>query len=427
MAKTREIVSIDIGSDTVKGMVVAFEDDIYKALGYSSLKTRGIDGGEIKDVVALGEVVATTVENLEEQVGKRLNGEFLISSSCGNFTLKEMSEEIIITDKDEREITEDDQTLLTDNLLNHLSSEESISFHLFVKRYIIDDKKIVVNPVGMKAKKLTAIYTIVLGDENYKNVVEYGTKDIVEDAEHYISFISTGEAVLSSFEKDSGVLLVDLGYNNTNVVLYYAGSPVKFQRINIAGKHIIKDIAIVLKTSLSEAERLLRTYGLAHYRDVEPTPIEYKALDGKNIQKTTRETLAKIIYARLREILSEVREIYKNVLRTYPEFGEIGIPGGIVLTGGIASLPKITDLASEIFKTYVRVGTLQQQELFSFEEFEEKIILQPSNSVLFGNILVYEKESSIVREHAFQTKVPKKSAGFSKIMESFKKLFEGGK
>jgi len=423
--KSREIVSLDIGNDSIKGIVVDFSEGYGNVLAFSNVKTRGIENGEIKDVVALNESMTQIIEDLEDQLGKELRGELLVSSSCGDFTLTEITEELILTEKDEGYVSEEHVTKLTDNLLADLfPNNEKNSLHLFVKKYVLDDNKIVVNPVGMKAKKIAAIYTVVMGSEKYRNIVEYATKDILGEAEYYISFVSNAEAVLSNVEKDRGVVHVDLGYNYTTVTLYYANTPLEMERIEISMKNVLKDIAIVLKTSLQEAERLLKTYGVAVYLDIEPTPIEYKGLDGRTIQRTDKEFLSRIIYARLREIFMRVKKLYKDFTVKYPDFGNIGIPGGIVLTGGGAMLQRIETLASEVFKCPVRIGTVADTEMFKAEGAEFNVFT-PLYAATFGNIIVYQKEQNMYSPMVGE-KTKKRQSGtgfFKKLSETFGKIF----
>lgn len=423
MSKGRQIVSIDIGNDSIKAVVCEYEEDYINVVAFSNVKTRGIENGEIKDVVALNESMLQIVQDLEEQIGRELKGELLVSSSCGKFSLKEVTEEILLSEKEESLITDEHVVSLKENLLNDISPDnDRNSMHLFVKKFILDDKKIVVNPIGMRAKKLSAVFNIVMGSEQYRNVVEYATKDILGEAEYYISFVSNAESVLSNVEKDRGVLHVDFGYQSTVVTLYYANTPIELEILDVAMKNVIKDIAIVLKTSWQEAERLLKTYGVAVYQDVEPKIIEYRGLDGRSIQKTDQEYLSRIIYARLREIFMRVRKLYKDYTIKYPEFSNVGIPGGIVLTGGGAMLQRIEFHASEVFRCPVRIGTLANVDRFK-AGFEDKQIYSPIYAAAFGNILVYEMEQSMYGVMVGERKRHSGQGFFKKLTEVFSKIF----
>lgn len=418
MGKWEPVISIDIGNDSIKGIVVNYSNDGKEIVAYSNLKSKGIESGDIKDVVALNDTMTQLIENLEEQTGKTLKGDFLVSSSVGNFKLEEIKEELILTESEspvtvnERHVEE-----IKDLILETALGENNYVYHSYIKKYILDENKIVFNPVDMTAKKLEAIYSLIIGDSIHKSIVDYATRETIGEANYYISPISSAEAVLTTSEKDSGVMHVDLGFNSTTVTIFLNNAPIKFVRIPKSLKYVIIDIAKVLKTSVAEAERLLKIYGVAVYENIEPATIEYKALDGRTNLETSKELLARIIYARLREIFLNIRKIYRDVTMDYKEFRDLGIPGGVVLTGGGAKISRITDVAADVLKCSVRIGNFMNTEDFLIEE-NEQILSDPQFSAVFGNILHFEKEESF----ALSPKSRSKGSSFSEFL---RKLFKG--
>lgn len=68
LSKTVFYTSIDIGSRYIKGLVLGKRDQEWEALAFSSVKSRGLDEGEIKDAIAFKESVNTLLKELEEQL-----------------------------------------------------------------------------------------------------------------------------------------------------------------------------------------------------------------------------------------------------------------------------------------------------------------------------------------------------------------------
>ncbi|MBT1247567.1 MULTISPECIES: cell division protein FtsA [unclassified Thermosipho (in: thermotogales)] len=420
MGKWDPVTSIDIGNHSIKGVVVNYSNDGKEVIAYSTIKSKGIESGEIKDVVALNESMNVLIENLEEQIGKNLKGDFLVSSSVGNFKLQEIREELILTEAESSvAVNEKHVEELKSLILETILGDNNNVYHSYIKKYILDEKKIVFNPVNMNAKKLEGVYSFIIGDNMHRSIVDYATRDTIGEAEYFISPISAAEAVLTSFEKDSGVVHVDLGHYSTVVTIFLNNAPIKFVRIQKSIRHVVLDIARVLKTSISEAERLLKIYGIAVFENIEPSVIEYKALDNRTNLEVNRELLARIIYARLREIFLNVRKIYRDAMLDYKEFKDLGIPGGVVLTGGGAKISRITDVASDVLKCSVRVGSFVNTDEFIIEE-NEQILSDPQFSAVFGNILQFEKEES--SEFISGKNKAKSSFGFG---EFFRKLFKG--
>lgn len=419
MGKWDPVVSIDIGNDSIKGVVVNYSNEGKEVVAYSNLKSKGIESGDIKDVVALNDAMNQIIENLEEQVGKTLKGDFLVSSSVGNFKLQEIREELLLTEGDNLvTVNEKHVDEIKELVLNTALGENNYVYHSYIKKYILDENKIVFNPVDMSAKKLEAIYSIIMGDSIHRSIVDYATRETLGEADYYISPISAAEAVLTSFEKDSGVMHVDLGFYSTVVTIFLNNAPIRFVRLPKSMKYVVLDIAKILKTSIYEAERLLKIYGIAIFQNIEPSIIEYKALDGRTTLETNRGLLARIIYARLREIFLNVRKIYRDATIDYKEFRDLGIPGGIVLTGGGAKIPRITDVAADVMKCSVRVGSFINTEEFIIEE-NEQILSDPQFAAAFGNILQFEKEEGI---DTLNKPRNKSSSVFSDFL---RKLFKG--
>jgi cell division protein FtsA len=192
------------------------------------------------------------------------------------------------------------------------------------------------------------------------------------------------------------------------------------QSILLGMKNVIRDIAQVLETSFEEAERLLIQHGLSSYEMVkEDIKIPYMMLDGKTQNEVSLKKLALIIYARLREILGNVKREIRKAENTINQQGGSGIPGGIVIIGGGAKVRGIVETAIEIFKLPVRVGKVEKVEDVELID-EARICEDPIYLPGIGSILLFYNE-----EMEFEMEGPRKrkSEGlFKKLWELFKKL-----
>jgi cell division protein FtsA len=161
---------------------------------------------------------------------------------------------------------------------------------------------------------------------------------------------AAGEGVLGSNEVDLGVCLLDIGAGTTDVVVYNEGSALHLAVLPVGGNHVTNDIAIGLRTTLTEAETLKLNYG---HTLPEVIALEEKIdvrLVGDRLQATPRRYLAEIIGPRMREIFQMAGEEVSNS-------GYDGLlPAGLVVTGGGARLMGTTDAAQAVFDTAVRLG-----------------------------------------------------------------------
>lgn len=124
----------------------------------------------------------------------------------------------------------------------------------------------------------------------------------------------------------------------------------KFSTIdNEGGDFISKDISVVLNTSFESAERIKRDYGKADALDAsDETEFPVDVVGQSKPVRISEKYLAEIIQARLDQILDR---LYKNL----NDISALKLPGGIVLTGGVAALPGISALIADKFNTNVRL------------------------------------------------------------------------
>nr|WP_148186661.1 cell division protein FtsA [Thermotoga petrophila] len=416
LSKTVFYTSIDIGSRYIKGLVLGKRDQEWEALAFSSVKSRGLDEGEIKDAIAFKESVNTLLKELEEQLQKSLRSDFVISFSSVSF---EREDTVIERDfgEEKRSITLDILSEMQSEALEKLKENGKTPLHIFSKRYLLDDERIVFNPLDMKASKIAIEYTsIVVPLKVYEMFYNFLQDTVKSPFQLKSSLVSTAEGVLTTPEKDRGVVVVNLGYNFTGLIAYKNGVPIKISYVPVGMKHVIKDVSAVLDTSFEESERLIITHGSAVYNDLKEDEVQYRGLDGNTIKTTTAKKLSVIIHARLREIMSKSKKFFREVEAKIIEEGEIGIPGGVVLTGGGAKIPRINELATEVFKSPVRTGCYANSDRPSIINADE-VANDPSFAAAFGNVFA-------VSENPYEETPVKSENPLKKIFRLFKELME---
>ncbi|WP_193434793.1 cell division FtsA domain-containing protein, partial [Streptococcus suis] len=109
------------------------------------------------------------------------------------------------------------------------------------------------------------------------------------------------------------------------------------------GDYITNDISKVLTTSKSIAENLKYNFGIAYPQEASDKEKFTVEVIGENTPVEVSELyLSEVIAARLRQIFERVKH---DLERTRA----LDLPGGIVLVGGGAILPGVTELAQEVF------------------------------------------------------------------------------
>jgi cell division protein FtsA len=164
--------------------------------------------------------------------------------------------------------------------------------------------------------------------------------------------IATAEAVLTQDEIDHGAVLIDIGGGTTDIAFFRDGAMVRASVLGIGGLHITNDLAVGLKVSGAEAERIKKAAGLASVRAlVKEEMIEMSREDGQP-QKVSRQLITAIMQPRCEELFEKVRE----ELGTFSA-GAVAFP--VILTGGTALLSNISGLAASVLAVPARVGLPQ--------------------------------------------------------------------
>jgi len=441
------VTAIDIGSSKIKGVVGEINDEKIELRAFASIKSRGIENGEIKDAVALKDSIENLLVELETQEPRQPDSYFCVTFSTASTNLKISSIEERFNGK---RIIDDElvidllnkfnplENTKTDELLpqnpEKVDSEseegEKVGFspllneykvlHIIPKKYIIDGVKSVSNPIDMEASILGVEASLITVDKAQLDALKKLLEDVnIFDPVFYSPAFASSEILLSVEEKERGTVCLNMGYSFTDFMVYFNGAPIYLGIVPLGIKNVIRDIAQVLETSFEEAERLLVQHGLASHDLVkEDIKIPYLLLDGKNQDEVSLKKLSLIIYARIREIFSNVKREIRRAETFLTEQGGAGIPGGIVLIGGGAKIGGIAETAVEIFKLPVRVGKIESIEGAELID-EVRISEDPLYIPAIGSIaLFYDEEMELEIE-----KPRRRSEGlFKKLWELFKKL-----
>lgn len=163
--------------------------------------------------------------------------------------------------------------------------------------------------------------------------------------------LASSNAILSNAEKELGILLIDIGAGTTEIAIFVEGGLAYSAVLPVGGVQITNDLAVGLRTSIEEAEKIKISYGSAVEKGVSPEKlIEISSINGKEKHNVSQKYLVEIIEPRVSEIFNFVgMEVRKSGCYSM-------IPGGIVITGGSSLLPGISKVAEQVLNLPSRLG-----------------------------------------------------------------------
>ncbi len=342
---------IDIGTNKTNTLIAELrEDNIIDIVGVGSVPSRGIRRGVIIDLEQASEAVRESIRNAERMAGVQLDS--AVISVNGSHISSFNSQGVIAISKDRPGITEEDIDKVIEAAKAGVIAPERELIHVLPREFILDGQQGILDPLGMTGSRLEGKVHIVTGSitaiQNLLKCIEMAG---VEVDELIFGNLACGNAILNRTEKEFGVLLIDIGAGSSDISIFINDNIAYSSILPLGGIQITNDLAIGLKVSIEEAEKLKIRYGNVMENYVSPDDVIEVVRENKtNPEKIAKKYIVDIIEPRVHEIFSLIKEETEksNYLNN--------ITQGVVLTGGCALLPGIADLASKVFERSVRIG-----------------------------------------------------------------------
>ncbi len=224
--------------------------------------------------------------------------------------------------------------------------------HVLPQYFSLDGQDRIVDPLGMHGIRLEAQVHIITGAlTSVQNLVKCCQMAGVKVSDVVLEQLASAQAVLNEDERELGVGVLDIGGGTADLALYQRGSIRHTMVVPIAGNHFTNDLAIGLRTTVRDAERIKREYGLASYDLLrEDKEIEVEMVQGGKTRMVNQSELISILEPRAQELLSIVHEeiVGRNL--------EHLLVSGMVITGGGSLLEGIQEVGNEIFEVPTRIG-----------------------------------------------------------------------
>lgn len=358
MARNRIITGLDIGTNSIKALVVEKRGNEWNVLSYSAMPSFGLRRGSVVNAEEATKNIQVLISGVEKECGRRINSAYV--NIGGNHLYVTPSDGLISVSRADHIISQEDieRVLQATRAVNIPMNEEILD--VFPKEFIIDDQKGVRHPLGLSGVRLQAkVLLLCYFQQNFINLTQavLGTKVQIDDI--IPSPLAAAEAVLTREQKEVGVALIDIGAATTSLAVFEEGDLIHLAIFPIGSANITNDLAIGLKTEVAIAEEIKKQHGTCimpqrNEKDLPANRQEKKkteSLGQSHAVSFTKKDLVEIIEPRVSEILDLMQKELKKIGRQ-----EL-LPGGIVLTGGGAKLSKIRELAKERLRLPCKIGT----------------------------------------------------------------------
>lgn len=347
------ISGIDIGSSKIATLIAIKQEDSseLKIIGYNSVISRGVKKGLIVDIAEVINAVEESIEKAERMAGHKVNNVFV---SVGGPHISSLnSHGIVAISNSSGEITESDiERVIEAARAISLSTTKQI-IEVAPRDFIVDGQGGIKNPVGMTGVRLeTDTHIITASSINLKNINRVLDDLGLSNNGFVFSGLASAEAVLTSTEKELGVVMADIGGGKTDITIFVDGALSYSSSIPIGAKHITNDIAVGLRVSLDSAEKIKVYLSKNLNSKKKSLQLDFSSLNlSESITDVSLSTLVDGI------ISARIEEIYKMIFEEIEKsgFGQ-NIPAGLVITGGGSLTIGMIEIGKKVVGLPIRLG-----------------------------------------------------------------------
>lgn len=353
MAKPSIITGLDIGSSSIKALVVRKKPkggDL-EVLGQGEETSVGIRRGVVIDVPQVAEIISSVLKKVQADSGQKINSVYTNISGAHLYCTS--SRGLVSVSRADQKISEEDIARVIEAAQTFSLPSNKEILDVFPKEFIIDGERGIKEPLGLQGVRLEAEVLVLSGFAPYfKNLTQAVLNSGFQINDLVASPLASARAVLTPREKELGVALLDIGAGTTGLCVFEEGTLIHLAIFPIGSGHITNDIAIGLKTDIDTAERIKIEFGSCFLAKNDKGEKQIK-ISGEEPLVFSKKMLVEIIEARISEIFDQCQKELKKISR------QGLLPAGVVLTGGGAKLPKIRELSKKELKLPCRIGLPQ--------------------------------------------------------------------
>jgi cell division protein FtsA len=342
----KTIVGLDVGTTKICAVVGEIVDGSLEFRGVSTSPSTGLRKGVVVDIDSTVESIKQAVKTAEASAGVAVHAAY-VGISGGH--IKGFNSYGAVGIRGKEVSTIDVERVIDSAKAVYVPLDREV-LHVIPTGFTLDGQNGIRDPIGMFGVRLEAnVYILTGAVTSVQNLLKCCEKAGVEVIDIVFEPLASAGAILTDDEKDIGVAIIDIGGGTTDIILYKDGWLRHSSVLAVGGNHFTNDIAVGLRISVSEAERIKKQFGTALSNMVHDSE-EIALVQAGQSRTILRRHLSEIIRPRSEELLDLIR----NELKSCNAY-EIASTG-VVLTGGGSMLEGFDRVAEAFLELPVRIG-----------------------------------------------------------------------
>jgi cell division protein FtsA len=386
------------------------ESGVMDIVGIGQAESRGLRRGIVTTTESVVESIKKAVDEAERTSG--LEVQLATVNISGEHLQGENKSGVVAVAGAGREITRED----VDRAIESACAIQLPAGWKIVDRlpqeFIIDGQDGIIEPIGMHGARLESrIHVVTSPSAGGQNIVKAIHRAGLEIENMMLEALAAATSTLTDNDKEYGCAVVNIGSEVTSLMIFGRGAVQHTAVFPFGGMHFTKDIAVGLRVSIPEAEKIKHYYacvaGFLMNEDEKQEIIEIKPVGRNETRQLSKEILCDIVQPRAIELLHHI------ALEVTNSGGQI--PSGVVLTGGGSMIRGMTEIAEQVFDAPTRLGFLDREYFGGLAEE----IQTPDWAVVCG--LALSSMRSQIREQNYGVKSPTRKV--AEWFENFREKF----
>jgi len=343
------IVGLDIGTSKICAVVGEVRPDgMVDIIGMGSHPSIGLRKGMVINIENTVNSIKEAIEEAETMAGCEISS---VYAGIAGGHIKGFNSHGVIALKN-REVGKRDIERVIDAARAVAIPMDREVIHTLPQEFIVDDQGGISDPAGMSGVRLEVKIHIVTGAvTSAQNIIKCANRAGLDVYDIVLESLASSEAILIDEERSLGVALVDFGGGTTDLAIFSENSIKHTSVLTLGGDNLTNDIAIGVRTPFKEAEKLKIKYGCGLTSLIgKDETINVPSVGGREPRTVSRQLLGEILEPRVEEIFSLIH--HEMVRSGYDDL----VTSGVVVTGGSALLPGVSEIVEQVFNMPARIG-----------------------------------------------------------------------
>ena len=350
---SRVVGVLDVGSYSTVCLIARLSDTGFKILGAHRIQTKGYTAGVVSNMGELFSCVASAVYETEQKSDHTIKKLFLLApaQAClfnsihckGNIGGGEINYSTL--------------SKLVTLAQEKIYHPNNTPLHISSGSYVVDGIAGIDSPYGLIGEVIESKINIISVQNSLLSNLRHCVKKCHMEVDGIISSLLTPTLACITEEDSPGCVIINIGASCTSICVCKNQNFEMIATIPIGGSTITSDIAKVLNSTFSHAERIKNLHGCLVsnlFDDKESifVPIlgeQMNYVNDLNNNKIPKAKLVSIIQARFEDLANALKLRLKAYLGKYK----------IIVTGGAAKTPGLKEFLSLQLNVPVRLGLLE--------------------------------------------------------------------